>query len=63
MNIEKAMKTLERLKAVHIVVGKDEGIQVHRRLSRFDYKIRTSINVFGMSKNEKLLEVDSESLK
>jgi hypothetical protein len=38
------MRTLERLKAVHIVVGKDEGIRVHRKLARLDSKARTLID-------------------
>ncbi len=63
MSIEDAMKTLERLKAVHIVVGKDEGIHVHRRLSGLDTGTRTLIDIFGMTQNEKLPEVDSERFK
>lgn len=63
MSVEEAMKTLERLKAVHIVVGKDEGIQVHRKLTRLDSKARTLIEVFKMAENEKLPEVDTENFK
>ncbi len=51
MSIEEAMKTLERLKAVHILVGKDKGIQVYRRLSGLEDKIRALIHVFGMAEN------------
>lgn len=63
MSIEEAMKTLERLKAVHILVGKDEGIQVHRRLSRLDDKMRTLIHIFDIAESEKLPEVDTEKFK
>jgi len=63
MSIEEAMKILERLKAVHILVGKDEGIQVHRRLSGLDDEMRTLIHVFGMAETEKLPEVDTEKFK
>lgn len=38
MSIEEAMKTLERLKAVHIAVGKDGEIHVHRKLTRLIMK-------------------------
>ena len=63
MSIEEAMKTLERLKAVHIVVGKDEGIQVHRKLGGLDGETRMLIEVFDMVENEKFPEVDSEKFK
>ncbi len=63
MSIEEAMKILERLKAVHIVVGKDEGIQVHRKLSGLDSETRILIDVFNMAENEKLPQVGSEKLK
>lgn len=62
MSVEEAMKTLERLKVVHIVVKKDEGIQVHRKLSGLDGKTRTLIEVFNMAENEKFPEVDSEKV-
>lgn len=62
MSVEEAMKTLERLKAVHIVVKKDEGIQVHRKLSGLDGKTMTLIEVFNMVENEKFPEVDSEKV-
>ncbi len=51
VSIEEAMKTLERLKAVYIVVGKDEGIQVHRKLSGLN-KETTLIEVFGRADNK-----------
>ncbi|MFZ2410940.1 MAG: IS1634 family transposase [Candidatus Methanoperedens sp.] len=63
VSIEEAMKTLERLKAVHIVVGKDEGIQVHRKLSGLNKETRTLIEVFGMANNKVLPEVDTENFK
>lgn len=63
MSIEEAMKTLERLKAVHIVVGKDEGIQVHRKLGGLDGETRMLIEVFDMVENEKFPELDSEKFK
>ncbi len=63
MSIEESMKTLERLKAVHIMVGIDKGIQVYRKLSGLDNETRTLIHVFGMAENEKLPEVDSERFK
>jgi transposase len=62
MSIEEAMKILERLKAVHIVVEKDEGIQVHRKLTGLDGKTRTLIEVFNMAENENLPEVDREKI-
>jgi len=62
MSVEGAMKTLERLKVVHIVVKKDEGIQVHRKLSGLDGKTKTLIEVFNMAENEKFPEVDSEKV-
>jgi len=63
ISIEEAMKTLERLKAVHIVVGKDEGVQVHRKLSGLNKETRTLIEVFGMAENKILPEVDTEKFK
>ena len=63
MSVEEAMKTLERLKAVHIVVKKDEGVQVLRKLSGLDSETRILVEVFNMAENEKLPEVDTEKLK
>ena len=63
MSVEKAMKTLERLKAVHIVVEKDEGIQVHRKLTRIDDDIRTLVEIFNLADNEKFPEVETEKFK
>lgn len=60
MSVEEAMKTLERLKAVHIVVKKEEGIQVHRRLSGVDDETRILVEVFDVGRNENFPEVDSE---
>jgi transposase len=61
MSVEEAMKTLERLKAVHIVVKKDEGIQVLRKLTSFDGDIRTLVEVFNLT--EKISEVETENFK
>ncbi|MFH0904396.1 MAG: IS1634 family transposase [Methanobacteriota archaeon] len=58
MSIEEAMKTLDGLKAVHIAVGKEGEIHVHRKLTRFDNETRTLIEVFNMADNEKLPEVE-----
>ncbi len=58
MSIEKAMKTLEQLKAVHIAVGKEGEIQVYRKLTRFDNETRTLMEVFNMADKEKLPEVE-----
>jgi hypothetical protein len=63
MSIEEAMKTLNRLKAVHIVIGNDEGIKVHRELSGLNKETRTLIEVFGMADNKILPEVDTEKFK
>ena len=62
-SIEKAMKTLERLKAVHIVVGKDKELQVHRKLGGLDGETRLLIEIFNMAENEEFREVDTESFK
>jgi transposase len=62
-SIEEAMRTLERLKAAHIVVGRGEGIQVHRKLSGLNDETRTLIEVFGMVENKMLSEVDTEKFK
>jgi len=58
LSIEEAMRTLESLKAVHIAVGKEGEIHVHRKLTRFDNETRTLIEVFNMADNEKLPEVE-----
>lgn len=58
ISIEEAMKTLDGLKAVHIAVGKEGEIHVHRKLTRFDNETRTLIEVFNMADNEKLPEVE-----
>jgi hypothetical protein len=63
MSVEEAMKSLERLKAVHIVVNKDEGIQVLRKLTSLDSETRTLVEVFNMVKTEKFPEVDTENFK
>lgn len=63
MSVEEAMKTLEQLKAVHIVVKKDEGVQVLRKLSGLDGETRILVEVFNMAVNEKFPEVDTEKFK
>ena len=63
VSIEEAMKTLERLKAVHIAVGKEGGVQVYRKLSGLNKETRTLIEVFGMADNKILPEVDTEKFK
>jgi transposase len=63
VSIEEAMKTLERLKAVHIAVGKEGGVQVFRKLSGLNKETRTLIEVFGMADNKILPEVDTEKFK
>ena len=63
ISIEEAMKTLERLKAVHIAVGKEGGVQVYRKLSGLNKETRTLIEVFGMADNKILPEVDTEKFK
>src|SRR3989337_2683837 len=63
VSIEEAMKTLERLKAVHIAVRKEGGEQVYRKLSGLNKETRTLIEVFGMAENKILPEVDTEKFK
>jgi hypothetical protein len=63
MSVEEAMKSLERLKAVHIVVNKDDGVQVLRKLTGLDSETRTLVEVFNMAETEKFLEVDTEKFK
>ena len=57
-SIEDAMRMLERLKAVHIAVGKDGEIQVYRKLRNIDGEVRKLVDVFKLSDNEKFPEVD-----
>ncbi|MDP2767799.1 MAG: IS1634 family transposase, partial [Candidatus Methanoperedens sp.] len=47
-SIEDAMRTLERLKAVHIAVGKDDEIQVYRKLRNIDGELRNLVEVFKL---------------
>jgi transposase len=54
MSIEEAMETLERLKAVQIVVGKEGEIQVQRQLTKIDTETRTLIEVFNMGDIDRL---------
>ncbi|MDP2788789.1 MAG: IS1634 family transposase, partial [bacterium] len=58
MSIEEAMGTLERLKAVQIVVGKEGEIQVQRKLTKVDNETRTLIEVFNMGDINKLPEAE-----
>jgi transposase len=57
-SVEEAMKTLERLKAVHIAVGNEGKVEVYRKLSGLNGETRTLVEVFNMSENEKLPEVE-----
>jgi transposase len=57
-SIEDAMRILERLKAVHIAVGKDGEIQVYRKLRNIEGEVRKLVEVFKLSENEKFPEVD-----
>ena len=47
MSVENAMRELERLKAVHIVVGKDDKIEVHKKLSGLDSETRTLVEILA----------------
>jgi hypothetical protein len=51
MSIDEAMKALEQLKAVQIVVGNDEEVQVHRKLGGVNEDTRILIDVFNMGDN------------
>jgi hypothetical protein len=62
-SIEEAMKTLERLKAVYIAVGKERRVQVYRKLSGLNKETRTLIEVFNTADNKILPEVDAEKFK
>jgi len=53
------MKTLERLKAVHIAVGNEGGVQVYRKLSGLNSETRILVEVFNMSEDGKLPEVEA----
>jgi transposase len=57
-SIEDAMRMLERIKAVHIAVGKDGEIQVYRKLRNIEGEVRKLVEVFKLSDNEKFPEVD-----
>ncbi len=58
MRVEDAMRTLERLKAVHIVVGKGDEMEVHRKLSGLDCETRTLVEMFSIAYGGKLPDVD-----
>ncbi len=57
-SIEDAMRMLERIKAVHIAVGKDGEIQVYRKLRNVEGEVRKLVEVFKLSDNEKFPDVD-----
>jgi len=57
-SIEDAMRMLERIKAVHIALGKDDEIQVYRKLRNIEGEVRKLVEVFKLSDNEKFPEVD-----
>lgn len=58
MSVENAMITLERLKAVHIVVGKGDEIEVHKKLSGLDCETRMLVEMFSMADGGKLPYVE-----
>ena len=58
-SVEEAMKTLERLKAVHIAVGNEGEVQVYRKLSGLNGETRILVEVFNMSEDGKLPEVEA----
>lgn len=58
-SVEEAMKTLERLKAVHIAVGNEGEVEVYRKLSGLNGETRTLVEVFNMGEDGKLPEVEA----
>jgi hypothetical protein len=42
---------------------KDEGIQVHRKLTGLDSETRILVEIFNMAANESFSEVDTEKFK
>jgi transposase len=58
MSVKEAMKTLERLKAVHIAVGNEGNVEVYRKLGGLNGETRTLVEIFNMSENRKLPEVE-----
>jgi len=58
MSVENAMRTLERLKAVDIVVGTGDEIEIHRKLSGLDCETRTLVEMFSMADDGKLPDVE-----
>ena len=52
------MRTLERLKAVHIVVGTGAEIEVHKKLSGLDSETRTLVEIFSMADGDKLPDLE-----
>ncbi len=46
------------MKAVHIVVGKDDKIEVHKKLSGLDSETRTLVEIFSMADGDKLPDVE-----
>ena len=57
-NSKKLPWILEKLKAVHIIVGKEGKIQVQRKLTQIGTETRKLIDVFEMEDGGKLPEVD-----
>ena len=58
MSVENAMRTLERLKAVHVVVGTGDEIEVHRKLGGLDCETQTLVEMFSMADGGKLPDVE-----
>jgi transposase len=58
LSIEEAMKTLDGLKAIQIVVKSEKEIQVQRKLTKIDAETRTLIEVFNMGDSNKLPYVE-----
>jgi len=58
MSVENAMRTLEQLKAVNIVVGNGDETEVHKKLSGIDYETWTLVEMFSMVDGGKLPDVE-----
>jgi hypothetical protein len=58
MSIEEAMKTLDRFKAVQIVVKSEKEIQIQRKITKIEAETRTLIEVFNMGDYNKLPDVE-----
>jgi len=53
------MRSLERLKAVQIIVKSEKEIQVQRKLTQMDSEIRILIEVFNMGDYNKLPDIEA----